>query len=297
MTDDGFVDILVLRPLRREVARAGNAEVDHAVGRRLGKGRRQVHRTVGDDAVPFLDRQIQRARRQRTVAAGLGHHRPLAIGEIVLDRFTPRRDRAIDAAIAQDDVAGRQMIEQGLQPLLEQRQPMLHARQAPPIAHRLIERVAGRIGAKLLAVAGTEPLDALLVEQGLARRHQRKGFGGADGALVGGIERPHRLDLVAEEVEPDRVRQAGGIEVEQAAAHRKFARVRNAVGTVIAIGGQQGDQLVALDPFARRQSAGQVADSERRQRALGRGIGGGHQQLRLVGLFLQRGSASPAARP
>ena len=57
----------------------------------------------------------------------------------------------------------------------------------------------------MLAIAAAEALDAVLVEQRLARRHQGERLGLAGGALVGGIEAAHRLDLVAEEIEPDRL--------------------------------------------------------------------------------------------
>ena len=118
-----------------------------------------------------------------------------------------------------------EMVEQGRQLLLEQRQPMLHARQPPPVADRLVERIAGGVGAELLAIAGAEALDRLLVEQGLAGRHQGEGLGLAGRALVGGVEPAHRLDLVAEEVEPERRLLARREQVDDRAAHRIFAGV------------------------------------------------------------------------
>ena len=60
------------------------------------------------------------------------------------------------------------MIEQRFQPLFQQRQPMLHSCQSPPVADRLVERIGGGGGTEQLAVAGAEALDRLFVEQGLA---------------------------------------------------------------------------------------------------------------------------------
>ena len=57
----------------------------------------------------------------------------------------------------------------------------------------------------MLAIARAEALDAVLVEQRFARGHQSDRLGAAGGALVGGVEAAHRFDLVAEEVEPDRL--------------------------------------------------------------------------------------------
>jgi hypothetical protein len=66
-----------------------------------------------------------------------------------------------------------EVIEQRGQPLLEQRQPVFHARQPPPVADRLVERVLRGIGAEHFAVAGAEALDAVLVEQRLAGGQQQ----------------------------------------------------------------------------------------------------------------------------
>ena len=118
--------------------------------------------------------------------------------------------RLVRVGVAQHDVTVAEMIEQGRQPLFEQRQPMLHAGQPAALADRLVERVLGRARAEMLAVADAEALDAVLVEQGLARRHQGDRLGAAGGALVGGIEAAHRFDLVAEEIEPDRLLLAAG---------------------------------------------------------------------------------------
>ena len=190
-----------------------------------------------------------------------------------------------------------EMIEQGRQLFLEQRQPMLHPGQPPAVADRLVERVAGGVGAELLAIAGAEALDRFLVEQRLARRHQGEGLGLAGGALVGGIEAPHRLDLVAEEVEPDGRLLARREQVDDRPAHREFAGVMDRVGPLVAVGDEQFDQPVALDPLALGQSPGQLADAERGQDPLGGGIGGGDQQLRALALAPAASRASPAAPP
>ena len=96
---------------------------------------------------------------------------------------------------------------------------------------------------------------ALLVEQCLAGRHQCEGPGLAGAALVGRVEAPHRLDLVAEEVEADGLFLAGREQVDDRAAHRIFAGVMDRVGPLVASGLQQLDQPVALDPLALGEAA------------------------------------------
>ncbi len=122
----------------------------------------------------------------------------------------PSLKRAIGIGIADNNVMVAEVIEQGGQLVLEQGQPMLHAGQPPAIADRLIERVAGRGCAELLAVAGAKALDRFLVQQGLAGGHQRERLGLAGTALVGRVEAAHRLDLVAEEVQADGKLFSGG---------------------------------------------------------------------------------------
>ncbi len=189
------------------------------------------------------------------------------------------------------------MVEQRRQLLLEQRQPMLHSRQAPTVADRLIERIAGGVGAELLAVAGAESLDRFLVEQRLARWHQGESTGLAGRPLVGRIEAAHRFDFVAEEVEADRQFLARRKQVDDRAAYREFAGIMDRVGPLVAIGDEQLDQPVALDPLALRQAPGQLADTERGNDSLGRCIGSGDQQLRALCACPAAFRASPVARP
>ena len=84
----------------------------------------------------------------------------------------------------------------------------------------------------------------------------------------------------------------GREQVDDRAAHRIFAGVVDRVGPLVAVGDQQLDQPVALDPLALGQPPGQLADAERRQDPLGRGIGRGDQQLRAVALALQLSSVA-----
>ena len=54
---------------------------------------------------------------------------------------------------------------------------MLHTGQAATVADRLVDRVCGGTSAELFAIPGAEPLDAVLVEQGFGRWHEREGLG------------------------------------------------------------------------------------------------------------------------
>ncbi len=192
MVRDRFVDIGLLRALGREVARRLDAEVDGTVRLRLGKGRGEVDRPLGERSRPI---RLRRDRARRARAGGSCPARrpsPGPVLVIVLDRLAPRLERLVGAAVAQDQVILAEMIEQGRKPLLEQRQPMLHPGHPAAVGQRLVERVLGRGGAELLAIARAEALDRLGVEQRLRRRHQGEGLGLVGRALVGGVEAAHR---------------------------------------------------------------------------------------------------------
>ena len=161
MLGDGLVDIGLLGALRREVARRLNAEVDGPVGLRLGKRRSEVDGSIVDDFRPFLFGQIKLNRFQRSIASRRALHRADAVLVIILDRLAPAFQRLVGRGVADDEVAIAEMVEQGLQPLFEQRQPMLHACHPAPFRHRLVERILRRRRAEFLAVAGTEALDAV----------------------------------------------------------------------------------------------------------------------------------------
>src|SRR5438309_9911944 len=118
------------------------------------------------------------------------------------------------------------MVEQNLQPLLEQRQPMVDAGQAAPLGNRLVDRIAGRGGTESFAVARAEALDAVFVEQGLGSGEEGEAASLVAGrALRAGIEAANALDLVAEEIEAQAFALAGREEIDDAAAHRELAGV------------------------------------------------------------------------
>ena len=189
-----------------------------------------------------------------------------------------------------------EMIEQGRQPLLEQRQPMLHAGEAAALADRLVERIAGRGGAEGLAIAAAEALDRFLVEQRFGRGQQGEAVDPAGGALVGGVEAADAFDLVAEEIEPQRLFLARREQIDQPAADGELAGIGDGVGADIAVGLEQRGELVAVDPLAGGELGDELADAERGQRALGRGVDRGDEQLRPLAACAGARAAPPAAR-
>ena len=248
----------------------------------------------GEPLRPFGLVEVQRGLGQRPVAALLGGQRGGAVVVIVADRLEPAGRGGAAARLADDDIAVAEIVEQRRQFGLEQRQPMLHPGQPPPVADRFVQRIAGRRRAERGEIARAEVADAGIGQQHLVDRQQRERFGGLDGALRRRIEAPHRLDLVAEEVEPQRVGLARREQVEQPAAHCIFTRVDDGVGADIAVGGEHRRQCVAVDAAAGLERCGQRRDARRGQRPLQRGVDRGDQQLGTGVARGQRGECSHA---
>jgi len=109
----------------------------------------------------------------------------------------------------------------------------------------------------------------------------------ADRALGGGIEQAQRFQFVAEEIEPQALFEAGGVDIEQRAAHRIFAGIDDGVGPRIALPLEQGDQALPPDLDAGTQFAHRLADAERGEHALEERVDRRDQQLRLAGAQLE----------
>ena len=79
---------------------------------------------------------------------------------MVGDLVEPLADRLVDEMVESDRHV-RQMVEQRLQPVGEERQPVLHADIAAAFADRMIEQVVPLGGAELGDIALAEAGDAL----------------------------------------------------------------------------------------------------------------------------------------
>ena len=191
--------------LQGETARRPAAGVELALilfGR--GKGRELNDRPQAQRRAPFGLAEIELIRPHRAIdrragARGRGDvaPRPIEIG----DRVEPMAANLVGLMIERDAGAG-QIVEQGFEPLVIERQPVLHADIAPPGADRFIKRVVGAGGAELLAITLAKPVHRLIVEQDFADRAQHRLALGPGRALAQRVEAAHAFERVAKEIEP-----------------------------------------------------------------------------------------------
>src|SRR5262245_16136954 len=119
----------------------------------------------------------------------------------------------------------REKIEQGLESVVKQRQPMLHAGIASAFAHRLIKQIIGRGGPELGNITRAKAADGLGDQLKLRDRHKVEPPQLLFAALGLRVEYPYRLKRVAKKIEANRHINTGRIKVEDAAAHGIFARL------------------------------------------------------------------------
>ena len=200
--------------------------------------------------------------------------------EVIGDVRQPFLARSQRAGVDHRDIVLAQMVEQGRHPLLEQRQPVFHTREAAPLAHGLVERILRGGRTEGLAVAEAEAPDAVLVKQRLAGGEQKVRLQYAGGQLGVRVECPKRFELVAKEIEPQPLVEPAREDVDDRAADSELACVDHRVGAAIALPLQQRGEAVPADLHPRLELAHRLADAEGGEHALGQGIDGGNQQLR-----------------
>ncbi len=248
--------------------------------------------------LPFRLVEIEAVGTQRPVDRGAGPRRggdiaPRAVE--VGDRVEPMGANLVRLMIERDPGIG-QIVEQGFQPLVIERQPMLHADIAAPGADRFVERVVGAGGAELLAVALAETMDRRVVEQHLADRAQHHFTLAAGRALAQRVEAAHAFERVAEEIEAQRLGRPRRVEIDDPAAHRELAGLAHRVGADVAIVAEEALQPVEPDPPPRPQGQHPSVEQLTRRHPLDQRVDRGqYHQRRFGGGRSQPGQGVDAA--
>src|SRR5262249_21089126 len=139
----------------------------------------------------------------------------------------------------QSQRSGWKVVEDRFQPVMEQRQPMFHARIAASLAHRFVKPVVGGCGAELRDISRAETTDGFGNELKFCYRHQIEPAQLLFASLSFRIKGADGFDCIAEEIEPHRHIHAGRIKIENASPDRVVAR--------LAYGGRS-DETVKLQP-------------------------------------------------
>ena len=187
-------------------------------------------------------------------------------------------DRVHGECVKADQRGRAQIIKHRLQPVVEERQPLLHALPAHARADRLMHRIGDR--AEHLGKGFTELAHAVIVEQHLADGGEACFAQLAGGALGFWIKRADRFQGIAEQVKPDRFWRAWRKHIGDAAAHGEITGAAHGGGAVKAIGGEVALQAVVLDHLADLEHQRGPRDPGPRRHALADRAGGGDHQKR-----------------
>jgi len=264
------------------------------------EGRELRHGVACEQAVPFRRFQVEALGRHGLVIGAAAHAAlpaGFAAGVVVVgDQLVPRREGFGDLVIGRDDSLGA-IVEQGLQVIMEQRQPVLHADMALTGRHRLVEDVVAGDIAEQLAIAAAEARDAVLGQKHFAHRQQHDLVARAGRALAHGVERADRLEAVAEQVEAQRLGCAGWKKIDQAAAHRELARLHHGFRAAVAILAQEFGQPRDIERLPLAQHDRCLGIEAARRHPLQRSPGRCQHDARRRPGFLGRGQPRQGLQP
>ncbi len=166
--------------------------------------------------------------------------------------------------------------------LEEQRQVVLDAGPGYAASHVLVEWAAARVALEHLAPAGAKALLRRIVERKFAARQQSHLLDRVKAALGVGVEGLDGVDGVAEQVHAVGHRRAHGMQVDETAAHRVFARGHHLADVVVPGQNELGAQRGFVERLALAEIEGVGREELGRGQPLDGGIGRGDDHVDLL---------------
>ena len=201
-----------------------------------------------------------------------GHQRPL---DVVAQRLVTRlhigakaRGLGLHIAHGEEPRGLRQVVEQRRQTLEEQRQVVLDARRGQAALDVLVDRAAALVDIETRMPGITKATDAGRVQRGLATRQYRDRLYPVDRTLGLGIEGAQRLDLVVEQVDPERHALPHRKQVDDGATYGELAVLADGLDRSIAGLGERPAATGQVEALTDRQFQRPAAD-----------VAGGHQAV------------------
>ena len=185
-----------------------------------------------------------------------------------------------------DQGIGAQIVEQGFHAVIEQGQPVLHARPAPALTDRGIKGIVHR-RAKGSDIASAEPRNGLRFDQNFTHGKQIDPRQLARRTLGVGVKAANGLQRVAEHIQAHRLVSVGGEHINDAAANGKLAPRRNGRGPDIAINREIALEIRQQNLLAQNGAVAGLREDHARGHALHQGRDLGDDQpsgLALKGL-------------
>ncbi len=260
------------------------AEVDLVGGALVFERREPARRMGGEACVPLVGRQVERVGRQRMIgAAGFVRIDPRL--ERVLDHRQALVASGVSEVVERDQRALGQIVEQGFELGIEQRQEVLHAAPPPAFADRRVQGILGG-GAERRAISLAEASDRVRVEKHLRDRHELDRIEPPGRALGHRIEGADGLEHVAEQVETDRLLRARRKDVDHPAADGELAAFADGRGALVAVDGQVALETSKVDFLPGLGCIAGLAQDRPRRHALHQGVRRGDKHARSLPVAL-----------
>ena len=277
-------------PFGRKIAPDPSACVNHPRSSGLGQRMELDHPVACDRGLPCGIIKIQKPRRHRfidRIHPPLLGHRDLARLILVSDAI-PTRQTGGRHLIVQRDRCARQIVKQGFQLFVEERQPMLQPLIFPPGRDRFVKRVIGSGSAKFNSVVLAEPGNRRLVKDHFGHRRQLDQVQLLGGALRGGIKPTRAIQDIPKKIKPNGTSLPRRKDVNDAAPNREIAGLHDSR----ALGETHTCQIVTqrsfINPMIHLRSECRVAQHLPGGHALGGGIKRGQQNELTRHLMHQR---------
>ena len=206
-----YVGVLLL-PLGGEIASHPPPAIDGVLSAGGSLERRQAcERLGGEPFLPLVVGEIEARMGQRLIVRldRVGLIGGAAGGVVVGDQRDALACGLLRPRVEHEGRAG-DIVEHGVEALVEERQPMLEADCPPAFADRGVKVVVARRRAEFERIGLAEAADGLGRQPCFAHRRKIERAQLANGALRLRIESADRFERIAEEVEPDRRRRPGG---------------------------------------------------------------------------------------
>ena len=236
---------------------------------------------AGQPLLPLAFAQIKPRWRQRLIVrlAGIFRVSRAACCIIVGDERNTLVRRVVGATVEHERRI-TDIVKDGVELVVEQRQPMFDANRAATFADGGVEIVVWSGRAELRRVALAEALDRIGCQTRFAHRHEIERAQLRGRALRLRIEGADRFERIAKEIEPDRRCRARRIEVENAAARGVIADVAHRAGARIAVRLEPVCEVFHPHAVARRGGECSGLEIGERRRALCQRVDRGDENAR-----------------
>ena len=266
-------------------AQPGHLLADDLLGRPglLGQADRELPVLLDLGLELFGGQQVPLGREDQV--AGLGGL--LVVGPGALPELAGGRLEGARVLEQQGDL-GAQEVEGGLQLGVEGGQQGLDPEEPDPVPHRaegLEPAIARQV--QLVAEPGQRLGSAravLLVEEDLPHRPEVDALDLLHGALARGIEHPDALDLVPQQLDPDRQREQAWVDVDDPATDGEGSRILHHGDLEVAGADQLGGELEAVELLALQYQDACAVDGLTGHGLAHQGRNRGHQQIRCRGV-------------